>query len=182
VSAGLSSCRRARRSSRLDGGGLQWPCPHEEHPGTPILHVDTFALGPQASLHAVEYRGTSEEVTPEYPLTLITGRSLYQFNAGTMTGRTANAALRSTDVLDISPVDADRLGLDDGQVVCVTSRYGTATLPLCVSAALNPGQLFATFQTPGIFLNALTGPSRDHTTGTPEYKVTAVRVESMVPR
>jgi formate dehydrogenase major subunit len=177
-------CEGARGMSyaRLDAAGLQWPCPSEEHPGTPILHVDTFAVGQRAALQKVEPRETPEAVTPEYPLTLITGRSLYQFNAGTMTGRTANAELRSSDVLDVSPGDAGRLGLDEGQIVRVTSRYGSATLPLRVNATLNPGQLFATFHTPSVFLNALTGPYRDHTTATPEYKVTAVRVESLAPR
>jgi formate dehydrogenase major subunit len=174
-------CEGARGMSyaRLDAEGLQWPCPNEEHPGTRILHVDTFALGQRAALQAIEHRETPEAVTPEYPLTLITGRSLYQFNAGTMTGRTPNAQLRPSDVLDVSPADARRLGLGDGQIVRVTSRYGNATLPLRVNDTLTPGQLFTTFQTPGVFVNALTGPYRDHTTATPEYKVTAVRIESL---
>jgi predicted molibdopterin-dependent oxidoreductase YjgC len=108
---------------------------------------------------------------------LITGRSLYQFNAGTMTGRTRNTELRPSDVLDMASADAARLGLGDGQSVRVASRYGAATLPVCISAALTPGQLFATFQTPGGLLNAVTGPNRDARVGTPEYKVTAVQVE-----
>jgi formate dehydrogenase major subunit len=93
-----------------------------------------------------------------------------------MTGRTANNDLRPSDVVDISPEDADRLRLCDGQLVRIRSRYGAATLPLRVSAAMNQGQLFATFQTPGIFLNAVTGSYRDTIVGTPEYKVTAVQV------
>ena len=115
-------------------------------------------------------------MTAEYPLTLMTGRSLYQFNAGTMTGRTANTALRPSDVLDMAPIDAVRLGCRDGQLVTVTSRYGSATLPLHVDDGLRPGQLFATFQSPDIRLNAVTGPHRDGCVDTPEFKVTAVRV------
>jgi formate dehydrogenase major subunit len=168
---------RGMTYSRLDSGGLQWPCPGDDHPGTPILHRDGFALGPRAALHAVEYRATPEAVTREYPFRLITGRSLYQFNAGTMTGRTPNHELRPTDVLDVSPRDAESMQLGDGDLVRVTSRYGSATLPLQVNPALQAGQLFATFQRPDLMLNAITGPHRDAIAATPEYKVTAVRVD-----
>ena len=168
--------------ARLDERGLQWPCPSEDDPGTPILHAASFATGARAPLQAVDYRGTSEAVSPEYPFALITGRSLYQFNAGTMTGRTPNNELRPSDVLDIASVDAARLGLRDGQRVRVRSRYGTAALPACISATVSPGQLFATFQTPVGLLNALTGPNRDSRVGTPEYKVTAVQVEALDDR
>jgi formate dehydrogenase major subunit len=172
---------RGMTYARLDEGGLQWPCPTEDHAGTSILHCDTFALGARASLQAVEYRETPEEVTPVYPFQLITGRSLYQFNAGTMTGRTRNNELRPTDVLDISPDDAEPLDVHDGELVRVVSRYGSAVLPVHPNAAIRPGQLFATFQQPKVFLNALTGPHRDDVTGTPEYKMTAVRLERPGP-
>jgi formate dehydrogenase major subunit len=168
---------RGMTYDRLDARGLQWPCPNEEHPGTAILHRDTFPVGPRAPLQTVEYRPTSEVVTPAYPFTLVTGRSLYQFNAGTMTGRTLNNELRPSDVLDMATVDAARLGFTDGQLLRVTSRYGSATLPLCVNDTVSAGQLFATFQSPNMLLNALTGPNRDASVGTPEYKVTAVQVE-----
>jgi formate dehydrogenase major subunit len=169
---------RGMTYARLDDRGLQWPCPDEQHPGTPFLHRDAFAIGPRAALQPVEFLETSETVTSEFPFTLITGRSLYQFNAGTMTGRTPNAELRPSDVLDISPADAERLALSDGGMVRLTSRYGTATLPARISASVMPGQLFATFQTPGVWLNALTSSNRDGAVGTPEYKVTAVRVDA----
>ena len=178
----LSEGARGMTYARLDEGGLQWPCPSEQHPGTPILHRGTFPVGSRAQLQAVEYRETSAAVTAEYPFTLITGRSLYQFNAGTMTGRTLNNELRPCDLLDVSLVDAGRLGFREGQLVRVKSRYGSATLPVCVNGMVNPGQLFATFQSPNIFLNQLTGPNRDEWVGTPEYKVTAVQVEAIGDR
>jgi formate dehydrogenase major subunit len=169
---------RGMTYARLDDRGLQWPCPTEEHPGTAILHRQRFPVGPRAQLREVEYRETSEAVTPEYPFTLITGRSLYQFNAGTMTGRTPNTELRRSDVLDMTPVDAARLGLHDGQTVLLRSRHGSAALPVHISRTVSPRQLFATFQTPRALLNAVTGPSRDGVVGTPQYKVTAVQVEA----
>jgi formate dehydrogenase major subunit len=97
-----------------------------------------------------------------------------------MTGRTRNNELRPADVLDISPVDAIALGLRDAERVRVVSRYGAAVLPARFSAAVSDGQLFATFQTTEAFLNTLTGPHRDAVVGTPEYKVTAVRIERVI--
>jgi formate dehydrogenase major subunit len=174
---GLCDGARGMSYPRLETIGLQWPCPAEDHPGTPILHRDSFTSGPHAALHPVEYRPTPEMVSPLFPLQLITGRSLYQFNAGTMTGRTPNNELRPTDTLDISPGDAEALAIGDGDLVRVLSHYGIATLPARVSSAMQRGQLYATFHRPDLLLNAVTGPHRDPVTGTPEYKVTAVRIE-----
>ena len=162
---------------RLDAGGLQWPCPSEDHPGTALLHHDGFAIGPRAALHGVTYRETPGAVTPDYPLRLMTGRSLYQFNAGTMTGRTPNDQLRPSDLLSLSPTDAGTLGIRDGDLIEVSSRHGSARLPASVDAALRTGELFATFNQPATLLNAVTGPNRDTVTDTPEYKLTAVRLE-----
>jgi formate dehydrogenase major subunit len=94
-----------------------------------------------------------------------------------MTGRTRNAELAPAAVLDITPTDATALGIEDGERVRIESAHGAAILPVRLSAVVAPGQLFATFHTPEVFLNAVTGPTRDLTVGTPEYKVTAIRVE-----
>jgi formate dehydrogenase major subunit len=176
---GLCPGARGMTYARLDAGGLQWPCPDEDHPGTPILHREVFASGPRATLRPVEYFPTPEQVTDRYPFLLITGRSLYQFNAGTMTGRTRNNELRPADVLDISPTDAVELDVRDGERVRVLSRYGTAVLPARINTAVAAGQLFATFHTPQVFLNALTSLHRDSVCGTPEYKITAVQLERL---
>jgi formate dehydrogenase major subunit len=144
-----------------------------------VLHTKTFTSGPRAALQRVEYRPTSEKTSDEYPFLLITGRTLYQFNAGTMTMRGGNRALRPADYLDISPVDAERLNLTGGESVRVRSRHGEAVLPLRFSKAIKEGELFATFHTPGVFLNRVTGPLRDSYVQTPEYKVTAVRVDKL---
>lgn len=163
--------------ARLDAAGLQWPCPTEDHPGTKILHVGTFEGGRRASLQCVEYRASPVLTTERYPLLLITGRSLYQFNAGTMTTRTRNVELRPSDRLDIARVDAMAAGVHDGDRVRVISAYGSAILPAHISETVREGQPFATFHSKELFLNAVTGPNRDNVTSTPEYKVTAVRIE-----
>ena len=163
--------------ARLEHGGLQWPCPSEDHPGTTILHSETFPHGPRATLKRVEFHATLEAVNDQYRFLLTTGRTLYQFNAGTMTMRTPNAKLRGTDTLDIAPADATRLDLHDGDRVRVRSRHGEAVIPLRLDPRVKPGELFATFHAAEVFLNQLTSPHRDRVVMTPEYKVVAVSVE-----
>ncbi|MFA6546132.1 MAG: formate dehydrogenase subunit alpha [Limisphaerales bacterium] len=164
---------------RIEHGGLQWPCPAEDHPGTAILHTKSFPHGPRAPLKRVDYEASEEASCEEFPFLLTTGRTLYQFNAGTMTRRTPNALLRATDTLDLAPADAERLGFHDGDRVRVRSRHGEATMPVRVDSRVKAGELFATFHTVETFLNRVTGPHRDHITMTPEYKVVAVRLEKV---
>jgi formate dehydrogenase major subunit len=163
--------------ARLEAGGLQWPCPDESHPGTRVLHTHGFAGGPRAALRRIDFTPSPEARSEDYPFVLVTGRRLYQFNAGTMTMRTPHAALQPGDWLDMAPADAERLGLEDGARVRVRSRHGEAVLPLRRAEGLRPGELFTTFHTPEVFINAVTSPHQDGVTHTPEYKVTAVRVE-----
>jgi formate dehydrogenase major subunit len=163
---------------RLDApGGLQWPCPSEDHPGTAILHTDTFgALGPRAALRTVDYRPPPEQLGDDMPFVLVTGRVLSQFNAGTMTGRSATRHLRASDRLEISPADAAGLGIVAGDPVRLQSRYGEATLPAEITDRVPTGTVFATFHDPATAVNRLTGDHRDPVTHTPAYKRTAVRL------
>ncbi|MGE0102386.1 MAG: formate dehydrogenase subunit alpha [Blastocatellales bacterium] len=164
---------------RLRERGIQWPCPDESHPGTRILHVESFPHGRKTNLRTIPYRPTPETISDRYPLLLITGRTLHQFNAGTMTMRTRNRNLRETDYLDISPMDAERLSVSDGEFVRLSSHYGEAVIPVEVNDAVRPGELFTTFHTAEVFLNNVTSPLRDALTEAPEYKVTAVRVDKI---
>jgi formate dehydrogenase major subunit len=107
----------------------------------------------------------------------MTGRTLQQFNSGTMTMRTQNRKLRPTDFLEIAPVDAEKQGLHKGDRVLVQSRYGSASLPIRITRRVKPGELFATFHDAAVFLNRVTSPHRDRYVKSPEYKVTAVRIE-----
>ena len=159
-------------------GGLQWPCPSEDDPGTTILHREQFgpSVGARASLRRIDALPAAEPTTDDFPLLLVTGRSLYQFNAGTMTGRSVTRRLRPTDLLEIHPEDAAMLGVADGDLVEAQSRYGAATLPVEVTDQVAPSTVFATFNDPRTRVNQLTGPHRDTHTNTPEYKVTAVRL------
>jgi formate dehydrogenase major subunit len=165
--------------ARLEQGGLQWPCPAEDHPGTTILHTDSFPHGPRAPLKRIEFHASLEATDAEYPLLLNTGRTLYQFNAGTMTMRTPNARLRGRDTIDVPPRDAARLGLANGELVQVRSRHGAARLPVRIDPRVKTGEVFATFHTAEAFLNHVTGTARDPIVLTPEYKVVAVAIEKI---
>ncbi|MDE2201521.1 MAG: formate dehydrogenase subunit alpha [Burkholderiaceae bacterium] len=165
--------------ARLEHEDLHWPCLDQSHPGTAVLHRDAFVGSKTATLVPVPYVPTPEQTDDAYPLLLTTGRVLDQFNAGTMSCRTPNAALRPSDTLDMAPVDAARLGLVEGEMVRVSSRHGSAALPLHTTGAMQAGQLFCSFHRPDLRINALTSPVRDRLVHAPEFKVTAVRVEKV---
>lgn len=169
---GLSYDRIARES-------LHWPCPDATHPGTPVLYEDRFAVGDRASLKRIAYAPTPESVDAAFPFLLTTGRTLFHFNAGTMTRRTPNLEIHCGDFLDMSPADAARLGVKDGERVRILSRHGKITLPLRIRNGIEPGQLFATFHEPAARVNRITSPFRDGITLAPEYKVTAVNVRKI---
>ncbi|MGD9590504.1 MAG: formate dehydrogenase subunit alpha [Pyrinomonadaceae bacterium] len=167
---------------RIERHGLQWPCPDESHPGETLLHQESFSLGKRAELRRIKYRPTPEKASEEFPFLLTTGRTLYHFNAGTMTMRTPNRELLATDELMISPADAERLGVSNGQPLVIKSEYGEAELPARITAKVREGELFATFHDPSVMLNYATGKVRDRFTLAPEFKVTAVRVEKAGPK
>lgn len=162
---------------RLDDHGLQWPCPAENHPGTTVLHQKSFPHGAKARLRPLHYRPSPEITDKDFPILLTTGRNLYQFNVGTMTGRSSLLQLRPTDRLDIGPEAASGLGVSDGETVRVQSRYGTAWLPVHIDEGIAKGRAFATFHDPGRHINRVTSDHRDRMVGAPEYKLTAVRID-----
>jgi formate dehydrogenase major subunit len=166
--------------ARLDKlGGLQWPCFDESDPGTSIMHVDRFTHGKTTALRRIEFVPPPELTSPEFPFILTTGRNLYQYNAATQTSQTPNDRLHSTDYLQISPVDAERLGLNDGEIVRLSSQQGVAELPVRITNQVRLGEVYTTFHNTRVFLNQITTSHRDRYTKTPEYKVTAVRVEKL---
>ena len=164
---------------RLDQRGLQWPCPSEDHPGTDVMHGESFSHGKTTALRRIEFVPPPETTNKDFPFLLTTGRNLYQYNASTQTFRTPNATMYKTDYLNVSPDDARRLGLTDGEEVRIRSRTGAAVLPIQIREKQKPGELYATFHSVRVFLNELTSPHRDRYTKTPEYKVTAVAVEKV---
>lgn len=164
---------------RIEKAGIQWPCPDVDHPGTEVLHGESFSNGVTAALKRIKFRPTKEVVSDDFPFMLTTGRVLEQFNAGTMTMRTPNKKLRPTDLLQMSKADSQRLSIADGEKVRLRSNYGEAVLPVEITNKVKAGELFASFHDPAVFLNYATGPTRDRFTQAPEFKVTAVQVEKL---
>lgn len=164
---------------RIEKAGLQWNCPDEDHPGTQIFHAEKFSSGKRAALRRIKFIPTKETVSEEFPFLLNTGRTLYQFNAGTMTSRTKNNELRPTDLLYISPEDAETLKISNDETIKLKSLYGETELPVQFNKTVKPGELFATFHDPAVFLNNLTSNRRDRFVQTPEFKVTAVCIEKI---
>jgi formate dehydrogenase major subunit len=93
--------------------------------------------------------------------------------------RTPNVVFRPADRLDLSPRDANRLNLYDGERGLVRSRHGETVLPVKINPAVKEGELFATFHTVQAMVDRLTGPERDRIVHTPEYKVVAVGLEKI---
>ena len=168
--------------ARMDKlGGLQWPCFDEDDPGTTVMHTDRFTHGKTTALRRIDYVAPPALLSKEFPFLLTTGRNLYQYNAATQTSRTPNDQLHATDYLQLAPVDATRLNLHDGEIVRLRSEQGSADLPVQISDDVKPGEVYTTFHSTRVALNQITTSHRDRYTKTPEYKVTAVRIEKLEP-
>ncbi len=168
--------------ARLDGDevagrGLQWPCPHADHPGTPILHVSEFAQG-VGSFSTPDYLPSAELPDGEYPLVMMTGRVLAQYNARAMTGRTEGLdEISGSSFIELNEVDAEARGIADGDRVSVASRRGRIETTARVSRKTNPGQTWMPFHFQDGNSNWLTIAALDRVSKAPEYKVCAVQVE-----
>jgi len=163
--------------SRLEEGGLQWPCPTEEHPGTPILHTQIFTRG-KGWFTPLEYKPPAELPDSEYPLILTTERSLYHFHTGTMTRKVRGLnEIRSEGMIEINPSDASALGIDDGEIVSVISRRGKITAKARVTGTSPVGVVSMDFHFAESPTNILTNPALDPVSKIPELKVAAVRIE-----
>ena len=170
---------RGMSYARLEGGGLQWPCPTPEHPGTRYLYGDSFPRGKGRFVPALQTAEAAELPDPEYPFVLNTGRLLYHWHGGTLTRR-VQGLLELAPRLEVAvnPVDARRLGVDDGGTLRVVSRRGELTGYAHVTDAVRPGAVFVPFVKLGdSAANFLTNAAYDPSTKIPEYKVCAVRLE-----
>ena len=165
---------------RIDAqDGVFWPCPGEDHPGSPRLFSDSFPTPDgRARFVPVDHRPPVEEPGPGFPLYLTTGRVLAQYQSGTQTRRVASlAATAPAPFVELHPDVAALLSIVDGEPVRVVSRRGAAVLAARVVDTIRPDTLFAPFHWPGI--NALTNDALDPTSRMPEFKVCAARVEKL---
>ena len=164
-------------------GGVQWPCPDENHPGSPFLHGRLWeqpAGGRLAPFSCVEDRPPAEALDDEYPLRLTTGRALDSYNTGVQTGQ-YNSPIRSGEALDLSSADAVELGVTAGERVRVSSRRGAIEMTVEIDPDLPVGLAFTTFHFPELAdVNQLTNDAWDPKSGTAEFKAAAIRVEKLV--
>jgi predicted molibdopterin-dependent oxidoreductase YjgC len=166
-------------SERVEGRGIQWPCPDPEHPGTPILHVGEFARG-KGKFNPVTAVDPAEGTDDEYPLILSTGRVLYHYHSGTMTRRSKPLNWREPrGFAEIHPADAAEIALEDGHAVILRSRRGEVRTKARISENVPQGTVFLAFHWREAPANILT---QDHTLDPiakiPEYKVSAIQIEN----
>lgn len=167
--------------ARLETGGIQWPCPDENHPGTQILHTETFGTASsKAKLVPLVFNDSAELPDEEYPLLLTTDRSLFHYHTGSMTRRVDGLeALDSEELLKINPKDAAALDLEDNQMVQVSSRRGQTQVKTKLTRICPPGLVSLTFHFAESPTNVLTSPALDPVVKIPETKVCAVKVEKV---
>jgi len=158
-------------------GFLQWPCPNADHPGTPYLHKERFSRG-VGKFTAVRYREAAELPDKEYPLALTTGRMMFHFHTGTMTRRSRKLAKEVGDgYAEISPEDAEALGISEGERVQLTSRRGQIEARAWITRRVPPGMVFVPFHFAESAANVLTNAALDPVAKIPEFKICAVRLE-----
>jgi formate dehydrogenase major subunit len=182
---GLSPWHAGMSYERLEAlDGLQWPCPHENHPGSMLLHDRLWrdpVEGPLAPFSPVEFAPPVDELSDEFPTRLTTGRRLDSFNTGVQTGG-YTSPLRRGESIDLHPDEARRLGVVEGEVVRIVSRRGAIQAPVHLDDGLRPGLAFMTLHFPDeVETNVLTIDAVDPKSGTAEFKAAAIRVEKLAP-
>jgi assimilatory nitrate reductase catalytic subunit len=156
--------------------GVFWPCPSEDHPGTPRLFSTSFPTADgRARFVRVEHRDPAEMPDRQFPYVLTTGRNMQQYQSGNQTRRVRalNVALPEPRA-EIHPDLARRHGIADGDLVELRSRRGSAVLRARLSDGIRPDTIFAPFHWPGA--NALTNPALDPHSRMPAFKACAVAI------
>ncbi len=182
----LSPMHTGMSYDRLEAlGGIQWPCPSEDSLEPSYLHHrlwsdDPDVRGRRAPFSVVIDDPPVDELSADFPLRLTTGRRLDSYNTGVQSSG-YKSPLRFGETIDVSPEDADRLQIIDGEVVVVTSRRGAIEAPVRVDPSLRPGLVFMTFHFPDqVDTNTLTIEATDPKSGTAEFKASAVRIDKLL--
>ncbi|MGA7272221.1 MAG: molybdopterin dinucleotide binding domain-containing protein, partial [Acidimicrobiia bacterium] len=166
--------------------GVFWPCPTEDHPGTPRLFEGGRFFHPdgRARFIPTPWRESAEVPDDDYPLYLTTGRVISQYLSGTQTRRIGSLVDQYPEPLcEMHPRLAEGLGVNNGDMVRITSRRGMMTAPAKVVETIRPDTVFIPYHWPGDrSANQLTQRAIDPISGIPEFKVSAVRVEKATGR
>ena len=169
--------------SRLDEeGGIQWPCPTPDHPGTRFLYENDFPRGPRAKFVPFDQGPQAEELpSKRFPLILNTGRILYHWHGGTITRRATGLLARAPELeIAMSAEDGQRYDVADGEWIRVKSRRGELEGRATYTDKMRKGEVFVPFvKLQEHAANFLTNAAYDPTSRIPEYKVCAVRIEKL---
>lgn len=161
-------------------GGVHWPCPDFDHPGTPFLFADGFPRG-RGKFWEITYGTESEQPDAEYPFNLSTGRVLYHWHGSTMTGNSKLEEIYPEATCEIHPDDADALDIETSDWLAVSSRRGTIKLRALVTGRSPQGTIFIPFHFAEAAANVLTLDKIDSRAKIPDYKNTAVKIEKTTP-
>ncbi|WP_243026937.1 formate dehydrogenase subunit alpha [Thermus albus] len=165
---------------RLEEEGVRWPCPKEDHPGEAVLFREGFNTpSGRARFIPVHFTPPAETPSEEYPLTLSTGRVLYHWHGGTLSRNSRLQEAYPELKVEVNPKDAQRLGIQDGEVVQVVSRRGRIRAKAWVTDRTPEGVVYAPFHFAEAPANRLTLNALDPISRIPEYKVSAVRLEKL---
>jgi assimilatory nitrate reductase catalytic subunit len=167
-------------SGSTQSKGVFWPCPTEDHPGTPRLFIDSFPTSDgRASFLRVEYHEPAERPDHDYPYVLTTGRLMAQYQSGTQTRRVRS--LSQTQVrpeAQLHPDLARHLSIGNADIVRLSTRRGAANFRAVITTDIRPDVVFLPFHWGGASAaNALTNPALDPHSRMPAFKVCAVAVE-----
>ncbi|MEW5867873.1 MAG: formate dehydrogenase subunit alpha [Chloroflexota bacterium] len=167
--------------ARLEQSGLQVPVWDEQHPGTPYLFAGSFPRG-RGRFHPLDFVPIVEQPDDEYPFILTTGRVLEHWHGGTLTRHSQLDALYPQALAQISTVDAEMLGIRDGDPVRLSSRRGAVVLRAAVGERVSAGVVFIPFHFAEAAANLLTIEALDPQARIPEYKACAVQVVPARPQ
>jgi predicted molibdopterin-dependent oxidoreductase YjgC len=161
---------------RLEQGGIQWPCPSADHPGTEYLYKEGFPKG-KIPFVPVAYTPAAEIADAEYPYVLTTGRNLFQYHSGSMTRRVQQIEQHAgTPYVEIHPSDGQKLNIRDGDRVKVISRRGEVELGARVTKKVPEGVVFIPMHYREAAANVITNDALDPVVKIPEFKVCAVKL------
>jgi len=166
--------------TRLEKGALQCPCPNENHPGTPNLWTEKFnTKSGKGQFFPATYEQPAEMTDAEYPFIFTTGKSICHMHTGSYTQQSKTlSSLSPHDILEINPVDGEKLGLKDGDLVKISSRRGEIKLPVELIDSVAEGTVFTTFYSVDTAINLLTNDALDPLAKVPELKICAVKIEN----
>ncbi|MFO8109645.1 MAG: formate dehydrogenase subunit alpha [Thermoplasmata archaeon] len=160
-------------------GGLLWPCPNKDHPGTETFFTEKFntpdGLG---HLQVVHHKPPAEAPDNDYPYVLTTGRSIFHYHTGSMSRRTPRLDKEEPKAfVQINPSVASERGIKDKDMITLKSRRGSIRIKARITNDVQEGLLFVPFHFAEACANVLTNPELDPNSGMPEYKICAVKLE-----